>query len=178
MAAHPVPGKLYIGPTNATTGGTQVTGVEGDQFSFDDGRGVRHFGGGLEADNWVTLAGAPERPAALEIPVRDVSSTTLQLLFSMLSTGTGLDSHGGNGTAPHGTPPSVALVIRPKDTTQDYFYGPAWRLHADSVKRLVWSRNVWHYEGSLLVLAPHRSSAGKKAYMKGTASAINTYYGL
>lgn len=178
MAATPIPGKLYHTPTNATTGGTQVTGIEGDEFSFDDGRGVRHFGGGLEADNWVTLAGPPEKPAALIIPVRDVSSTTLQMLFSLLSTGTGLDSHVGNSTAPHGVPPSLALVIRPKDTTQDYFYGPAWRLHADSVKRLTWSRNVWHYDGSLLVLAPHRSSAGKKAYMKGTATAINTYYGL
>lgn len=178
MAATPIPATLHINPTNATSGGTQITGIEEDRVVFDDGRGVLTFGGGLEADNWVTLAGPAVRPASLTLVVHNVTSTTLQLLFSLLSTGTGIDSHGGNGTAPYGVPPSVAIGLRPKDTTQDYFYGPAWRLHADSVKRLTWSRNVWHYDGSLLVLAPHRSSAGKKAYMKGTATAINTYYGL
>ena len=179
MTAGPVPGTLHINPTAAAAGGTQVVGIDGDRMEFDDGAGVRHFGGGLEADNWVTLRRPGEKPPALSIPVRDVSATSLQLLFSLLSTGTGLDSHGGNSTAVHGVPPSVALVIRPKDTNQDYLYGPAWRLHQDSRALLVWARNEWHYSGSLLVLAPHRSTDGtKQAFKKATAAAINTAYGL
>lgn len=179
MTAGPIPGKLYIDPTDATTGGTQVVGIAEDAMVFDDGRGVQHFGSGLESDAWTSIQGPAETPPKLVIPLRDISATTLQLLFSMLSTGTGIDSHGGNSVGIHGNLPSVALVIRPKDTTQDYFYGPRWKLHQDSVKRITWSRNVAHFDGSELALCPQRSLDGtKQAFKKGTASAINTAYGL
>lgn len=179
MSVTAIPGKPFINPTDATTGGTQIKGIFEDRIEFDDGRGTRHFGSGLESDAWTTIAAPAERPPALIIPVRDVAATTLQLLFSLLSTGSGIDSHGGNSVAVHGDPPAVALVIRPKDTTQDYFYGPRWKLHQDTEKRLVWSQGVAHFEGSVLMLCPQRSQDGTlQAFKKGTASAINTVYSL
>ena len=178
MAAHPVPGLVFINPTAAAAGGTQLRGIFDDQVEFEDGTEVEHHGGGLEADSWVTTR-KQGRPAVLLIPVRDVSSTTIQLLLGLLSTGTGADSNGGTGIGVHGVPPAVSLAIRPRDTGQDYFYSPRMVLHERSVKRIVWSRTVPKYDGSVLALCPERSLDGtKQAYKLGTAAAINTTYGL
>lgn len=179
MAAHPTPGKVFYNPTSAAVAGTQIYGIADDRVEFDDGAGVQAFGTGLEADAWAIQRAPGERPAALYIPVRDVSSTTMQLLFSLLSTGSTMHSHGGNGVAVHGDPPSVALVVRPKDTTQNYLYGPRWKMHPLCERRLTWHRGVFRYADSLLVLAPLRSLDGtKKAFMEDTVANINTYYGL
>lgn len=179
MPASPLPGKLYIDPTSAGAGGTLVTGIADDRIEWDDGIATRHFGAGLEADNWTTLRAPSDAPPRLIIPVRDVSSATLQLLFSLVSTGTGMHSHGGNSTPIHGDPPGVALVIRPKSASASLLYGPRWKLHAESEKRIVWSRTSMRYEGSLLVLAPQRSlDHTKRAFMEDTAENIDSYYEL
>jgi hypothetical protein len=178
MAAKPRPGKLYIDPTSAAVGGTLLAGILDDRIEFDDGRTVRHFGAGPEIDNWATLAAPAASPAKLIIPVRDVSAATMQLLLALLSTGTAIHSSGGQGTATHGMPPSVALALRPKDGSE-ILYGPRWTLHAESVKRLVWSRTAMRYEGSQLVLAPHRSlDHTKRAFMEDSAANIDAHYGL
>lgn len=178
MSAHPRPGKLYIDPTSANVGGTLLAGIFEDRIEFDDGRGVRHFGAGPEIDNWATLAAPATVPARLIIPLRDVSAATLQLLFALLSTGTAIHSHGGQSTAAHGNPPSVALALRPKDGGS-ILYGPRWKLHAESEKRVIWSRTVMRYEGSRLVLAPHRSlDHTKRAFMEDSAANIDSHYGM
>lgn len=179
MSAHPVPGYVYTAPTSAAVGGTLVNGLVEDRIEWEDGRGVRAFGSGLEADAWSMVPVQGEKPPALILPVRDVAAATLQLLFSHLSTGTTMHSHGGQGVPPFGDLPGVALVVRPKDTSQLYLYGPRWKMHPDCVKRLTWHRNVARFDGSLLVLCPQRSLDGsKKAFMFDSVSNINTYYGL
>jgi hypothetical protein len=179
MSAHPVPGKVFITPTSAAVGGTQVTGIFEDRVEFDDGTKTEHYGTGLEADAWGTLRAPGDAPAALYIPLRDVSSVTMQLLLSLLSTGANMHSHGGGSTPIHGDPPGVALVIRPKDTTQNYLYGPRWKLHKLCEKRIVWSRKALRFEGNTLILAPHRSlDSTKKAFMEDTPANINSHYGL
>jgi hypothetical protein len=177
LAAHPVPVTVHVNPSSATAGGTQVVGIANDEVAFEELANVRHLGGGLESDNWVTVRSTAEAPAKLIIPVRDVSALTLQLLLALLGTGSNVHSHGGNSTAIHGDAPGVALGLRPKDTGQKYLYGPNWKLHRDSRARIVWSRNRMLYDGSELILAPHRSTDGtKKAYMHDSAAAINAHY--
>lgn len=179
MAVKPLRGELYLTPTSAAVGGTRIQGIVEDRIEWEDGAGTAHFGGGLEADNWITIRRPNAQPARLTIPLRDVASTTLQLLFAMLSTGTGFDTHGGNGTAIHGLAPTAALVVRPVTSGELFLYGPRWALHAESLARLTWSRKVARYDGSTLILAPQRSLDGtKKAAMFATAANINSHYGL
>lgn len=181
MSAHPIPGKVFIDPTSAAVGGTQVVGIAEDAIEFDPRLKVEHDGSGLEADAWVTTRGRSDGPPVLSLPVRDVSSTTLKLLLSLLSTGVAVASHGGNATTVHGTPTAVALVIRPQETTtpQDYFYGGRWVLHEESIALLTWNRGEMRYAGSVLRLCPERSLDGsEKAYMLDSVANIDTHYGL
>lgn len=179
MTAGPLPATLWISPTQANVGGTQVRGIFEDAITWDDGVGAAHFGGGLESDNWTTIRRPDATPPKLIIPIRNVNAQSLTLLFSLLSAGSNVVSHGSPSTAVHGNPPAVALALRPKDTTQLFLYGPRWTLHADSVKRLTWHRNRAHYDGAELALAPSRSlDHTLRAFMFDTAANIDTYYGL
>lgn len=176
MAAHALPGKLYIGPTNATTGGTQLVGIAEDQTTFEDGVQVQAWGADLAPDAWSVLR-LPGLPPALRIGLQDVSTTGRQLILSALGTGSNAVSSGGNGTAIGAEPPSVALVIRPRDTGQLYFYAPAMRVHPDHIARLTWSREAPFFDA--VVLLPCRPSGGTtRAWMLDTAANINTHYGL
>lgn len=177
MAASPLPGKLYLEPTTAGAGGTQIVGISEDRIEWEDGIETRHVGAGLDSDDWETLRAPSEMPPRLIIPVRDVSSVTLQLLFSLLSTGTGMKSHGANTVGIHGVAPGWALALR-ANVGNEILYSPRWKLHAESVKRIVWSRSAMRYEGSELMLAPHRSLDGKRAFMLDTAANIDAYYEL
>ena len=178
MAAHPVPGKLYINPTNATTGGTQLVGIAGDRTVFDDGGEVRAYGTGLEPDAW-TVVRAPGRPPKLTLALGDVSSVARQMILALWGTGANAVSAGGNGTSVFAAPPAVALVIRPTDTSQLYWYSPRVVLHPEHVARLLWSRTDAVWQDAMLALLPRRSADGtKRAWMLDTAANINTHYGL
>lgn len=178
MAAHPVPGKLYINPTNATTGGTQLVGIAGDRTVFDDGGEVKAYGSGLEPDAWAVIR-TPGRPPKLELALGDVSSTGRQMILALWGTGSDAVSAGGSGTSVHAAPPAVSLVIRPRDTTQLYWYSPRVVLHPDHVAKLLWSRGEFVWQDALLALLPRRSADGtKRAWMLGTAANINSHYGL
>lgn len=177
MAAHPRPGKLYLEPTSAAAGGTQIVGIFEDRIEWDDGIQTVHVGAGLAGDDWETLRAPSDSPPRLIIPVRDVSSTTLQLLFSLLGTGSSIRSDGAGTVGVHGVAPGWALALRPNDGSA-ILYGPRWKLHAESVKRIVWSRTAMRYEGAELILAPHRSLSGKRAFMEDTAENIDAHYEL
>lgn len=176
MAAHAIPGKVYITPTNATTGGTQLVGLADDRITFEDGVQVAAWGADLQPDAWDVVR-LPGKPPALRLGLQDVSATGRQVILAALGTGSNAVSAGGNGTAIGASPPSVALVVRPRDTSQLYLYGPAWRLHPLHEGRLVLARDLPFFDS--LVLLPCRSADGtKRAWMLDTAANINSHYGL
>lgn len=178
MARHPIPGVAYLAPTNATTGGTQLVGIDGRRIEFDDGAEIRAFGSGLEDDAWCAVR-VKGRPPALRLALQDVSATARKLLYSILSSGgSSLNSDGGNVPLFHGGG-AYALVIRPDDTSQLYFYAPRLVLHPESRAKMVWSNTGGHFAGSELILLPERSLDGtKRAWMLDTAANLNSHYGL
>lgn len=181
MAVKSIAGLPYLSPTQADgASGTLLAGILEDQVEFEDGLTDRAFGSGLEADAWTSVA-TPGRRPAIYLPVQDVSAETNKLLWMLRSTGTGIDSAGGNGVGLHASPPGYSLVIRPRSSGETtYWYFPRVSIDAErSVVRVSWSRNGRRFNGSALVLYPRRSLDGsKKAWMEGTYTAINTYYGL
>lgn len=180
MSVYALAGQVYAAPTQIDgVSGTPLQGILEDEIIFEDGMNVEMHGSGLEADAWTSIA-VPGGPPKLYLPLQDVAAVTNQIMWMLRSTGTGLDSSGGNGVGLYGTPPSVALVIRPRAVALDsYWYSPRLTLHPDSIKRVVWSRNSRRFEGSALVLFPKRSLDGtKQAWKQGTYAALNTAYGL
>lgn len=179
MAAGPIPGRVFLAPTSAAVGGTQVRGLFEDSIGFDDGTLTEHYGAGLESDNWTTVRTPSTTPPKLILPIRDQTTQGFQLLLSLLSDGASVHSSGGVSTAVHGTPPSVILAVRPKDTTQKYLYGPRWYMHRDTVKRITWHRNLFHFDGASLELAPSRSlDHTLRAFMLDTPANIDAHYSL
>jgi hypothetical protein len=178
MTATAIPGKVYISPTDATSGGTQLVGIAEDAITFDDGVEVKVYGAGLEPDNWASIR-VPGRPPKLLLSLGDVSDTARKLFFAAWGTGSNAVSAGGSGISVHAAPPAVSLVIRPRDTSQLYFYSPRVVLHPDHVAKLLWSRTETHWRDAVLTLLPMRSSDNsKRAWMLDTAANINTHYGL
>jgi hypothetical protein len=180
MAVFALAGKVYLAPTQVDgASGTLLTGILEDRIEFDDGSDVEVHGSGLEADAWTTVR-VPRRPPALYLPLHNVDANTYKLLMMLASTGTGLDSSGGNSVGLYGMPPSYSLVIRPLATAYDnYWYSPRVTLHPESVKKLVWARNTKRFEGSNLILLTKRSLDGtKQAWKEGTYAALNTAYSL
>lgn len=181
MPANPVPGALYLNPTNATTGGTKLMAVERNQIEWEDGARVRHIGTGVDPDAWETIR-APGETALLRIPMRDESATARKLLHSLLTTsGNALDSDpaAGGGTGMFRPAPNFALGFRPDDTTQLYFYAPRASMREDARLRRLASRVFTTYHESDLILALLRNLAGTKEALKfDTAANINTYFGL
>lgn len=178
MAVHAIPGILVLDPTDATTGGTNIVGIDDDGIEFDDGREFRVVGSGFQRDAFDILPTRGRAPV-LRLPLRDQGSTSMQLLFDYLSIGTAIHSDGGQASPNYVSTAVGALLIRPVDTTQLYFYGPRWVLHPENEGRIVWHRNRLHFDGSVLALTPRRSINGTlRAWSRDTAANINSYYGL
>lgn len=181
MAAYALAGKVYLAPTQVDgASGTLLAGILEDEIVFEDGLSDEAYGSGLEADAWTSVVVPGQRPK-LYLPLQDVAAVTNQLLWMLRSTGTGIDSAGGNGVGISGSPPAYAMVIRPRETAYDsYWYFPRVSIHAqESIVRVKWSRNGKRFDGSALVLYPRRSADGtKQAWKQGTYSALNTAYGL
>lgn len=181
MAVRPLSCLVYLNPSQIDgASGTPLEGIEGDEVYFEDGlRDVEH-GSGLEADAWTSVVTPGTRPM-LVIPLRDVVAATNQIAWMLRSTGTGIDSAGGNGVGLFASPPAVALVIRPRVTAiDDYWYFPRLSVNATASQiRVTWARNTKRFEGMGLVLYPRRSADGtKQAWKQGTYAALNTAYGL
>lgn len=180
MAVRPIPGIPYLNPTQIDgSSGTPLEGILNDEIIFEDGRREEAHGSGLEDDAWTSMVLPGERPK-LFLPLQNVEAATHQLLFATRSTGTGLDSDGGNGVPNYGVPTGPALVIRPRAAAEtSFWYSPRVVWHGESIARLAWSRNGRRFEGAVLVLFPRRSLDGtKQAWKEGTSSALNTAYGL
>lgn len=181
MAVKSIAGLVYLAPTQADgVSGTPLTGILDDQVEFEDGLTDEAHGSGLEADAWTSVVVPGNRPA-IYLPLQDVSAETNKLLWMLRSTGTGIDSAAGNGVGLYGSPPGYSLVIRPRASAEaTYWYFPRVSIDAQrSIVRVTWSRLGKRHSASALVLYPRRSADGtKKAWMEGTHTAINTYYGL
>ncbi len=181
MAGNPVPGAIYLNPTNATTGGTKLIAIERNRIEWEDGVKVRHVGTGVDPDAWETLR-TPGRPALLRIAMRDESATARKLVHSALSTsGSSLNSDpaAGSGTYMFQPMPGNALGFRPDDTSELYLYTPRAAIAEDAEIRRLASRIFTTYHESDLILALQRSLDGsKQAFKWDTAAAINSYYGL
>ena len=178
MARHPIPGIAYLAPTNATTGGTQLVGIDGRRIEFDDGERTREIANHITADSFITIR-APGVSPMLRLALQDVSATARKLLYSLLTSGgSSLQSHAGNNYV-FNPATAYALVIRPDDTSQLYWYSSRLTMHAESRAKMIWSNTGGHFAGSELILLPERSLDGtKRAWMLDTAANINTHYGL
>lgn len=184
MAAvvYATPGSLYLTPTNATTGGTLIAGVEEQAISFAPGIETRLRRNGVGTASGFRVRHGRLQAPRLIIPLRQQDATGLKLLLSHLTTdGSTLRPTGGTATKEFAKLPTFALVLRPTDTTQKYLYAPNWALTDESAQLILHSDSAAQLEGAVLVLVATRPTdaySGSPSYLWGTAAAINTAYNL
>lgn len=176
------PGKLYLAPTNATTGGTLIGGIEEQSISLVVSSQTRLRRNGVgSASGFRVRHGRLDAPRLI-VPLRQQDATALKILFSHLTTdGSTLRPVGGTAAKEFEKLPTFALGWRPNDTTQNYFYGPNWAVSDESAQLILHSEQAAELEGAALVLVatrPTDAQSGSDAYMIDTAANINTAYGL
>lgn len=184
MAAvvYATPGSLYLTPTNATTGGTLIAGVEEQAISFAPGIETRLRRNGVGTASGFRVRHGRLQAPRLIIPLRQQDTTGLKILFSHLTTdGSTFRATGGTSSAEFAKLPTFALVLRPTDTTQKYLYAPNWALTDESAAAVLHSDSAAQLADVTLVLVatrPTNATSGSPPYLWGTAAAINTAYGL
>lgn len=174
------PGAPYVTPTDATTGGTLLAGIEEQSISFDPGLETRLRRTGVGASAGYRMRAGRVQPARLIMPLRDQSSAALKILFSQLTTsGTTFRDKGGTAAAEFAKLPTFAIVLRPKSTSEKYLYAPNWALSQESAQLVLHHENGPQLSDAVLVLvATKPSNATGPAWMWDTAANIDTAYGL
>lgn len=184
MAAnvYATPGSLYLSPTNATTGGTLIGGVEEQSISLVVSDEVRLRRNGVGSSSGFRLRHGRLNPPRLIIPLRQQDATALKILFSHLTTdGTTFRETGGTATKEFAALPTFAIVLRPKNTGEKYLYSPNWSVADESLHLVNHSEDASQLEGvSMVMIAgrPTDAQSGSPAYLWDTAANINTAYGL
>lgn len=178
-SVYAVPGRLFVSPTSATVGGTELVGVENRRHEFDTGRRSRIVKGGLEQDAFRAIA-APSAPAVLTLLPRGDTTQLMQTLFGLnLATGGGLQSSGAGVLKDGEIPTRFAIVLRPFDATQKYLYSPSWQIHPESLPFVVWDPVLPRFSGAVLKLFAGRvPGGGVPAVAHDSAAAIDALYGL
>ena len=184
MAANvfPTPGKLYLAPTNATTGGTLISGIDEQAVTLAVGTETRLRRTGVGADSGFRVRHGRLVAPRLVIPLRQQDATALKILFSHLTTsGTSFRPTGGTSTKEFAKLPTFAMVVRPDDTTQKYLYSPNWAVSDESTQAVLTNDSSPQLEGNVLVLVatrPTDAQASSPSYLWDTSANINTAYGL
>lgn len=174
------PGELYLSPTNATTGGTLISGVEEQDISMTVSPDVRVFRTGIGVNAGFTMLRGRQEPARLLIPLRQQDTTGLKILLSHLTTSGGsIRPTGGTATAELRALPSFALILRPKSTSEKYLYSPYWQVSPEQELAVLHSEDGAQLEGNILVLvATQAVGVSTPPWLWDTAANINTAYGL
>lgn len=182
MAAvvYATPGALYLAPTDATTGGTLIAGVQEQNIALQIGLETRMRRSGVGTSAGFRVRHGRIRETRLIIPLRQQDTTGLKILLSHLTTdGSTFRPTGGTSAAEFAKLPTFALVLRPTNTSQKYLYSPNWALTDESSALVVHNDQAAQLEGASLVLVATRpTNATGPAWMWDTAANINTAYGL
>lgn len=182
MAAvvYATPGKLYLTPTNATTGGTLLAGVEERNIRFVENIETRRRKTGVGASSGYRERRGRVGAAYLIIPFRGHDANTLKIAFSHLTTdGATIRPTGGTSTAPFAKMPTFALILRPDNTSEKYIYSPNWALTQLSELSFLSNDDLPVMDGVVAVLEANRpTNATGPAYLRDTAANINSAYGL
>lgn len=184
MAAnvYATPGSLYLAPTDATTGGTLIGGVEEQSIvlALSSRTRLRRNGVGT-ASGYRVRHGRLEAPRLI-VPLRQQDSTALKILFSHLTTdGTTFRATGGTATKEFAKLPTFAMVLRPSSTSEKYLYSPNWAVTDESAQSILHSEQGPQLDGAALVLVatrPTDAQSGSPSYLWDTAANIDTAYGL
>lgn len=182
MAAvvYSTPGTLHLTPTNATTGGTPIVGIEERNITLLAPSDVRVFRTGIGANAGFTTLRGRQEPAMLIIPLRQQDTTGLKILLSHLTTdGATMRPTGGTATAELRTLPAFAMVVRPDLTSQKYLYAPYWRVAPEQEQAIMHSDDLPQLDGNALVLiATQAVGVTTPPWLWDTAANINTAYSL
>lgn len=172
---HPTPGQLFLNPTSAEVGGTQIKGIEERmiQFSWPSDVVVRRSGVGTGSGFISRLR--RDNPAILAIPFRSHSANAIKILWSHLTTsGTGISE--GAGTHPHEVLPSFSLIVRPLLDTENYIYAPKWRLMTENDQGLLYHRLLPVFSNNTLFLIANDPEADVEPVMWDSSTAIDLEY--
>ncbi len=185
MATYGLSGKLYTAPTTAHTGGTIVKGVVDDMadtFSVQFSAPVDYCRTGLGAKGGIESRIGHEGPLVLLVPLKDNGAASLTILLSHLTTaGANFVPTGTGATKAHGTSPYFAMVVRPNDATELHLYSPAWRIAENADLKAIYGQdaNVKMFGENILPLIANKlPGQTTRAWMLGTAAAIDTEYGF
>jgi hypothetical protein len=170
-------GDLVLSPTNATTGGTVLGGLDADQairLSIPHGVVTRRFG--LRRDKVRSRARMVQPPAFLICPVmgKDVDSVKLRFAAHSID-GVSVVSSGANALLAGRQPLAVPALIRPRVATEDYIYFPALQLHTETEAFINRSPAEFHqYADTALILLPGVPQLKDIAAVTvGSASVVN-----
>lgn len=185
MAVYPLSGKIYTSPTQAHSGGTLVPGVVDnvqDNFSVQFSTPVEYARTALGAQGGIESRVGHEGPLILLVPLKDNGAASLTILLSHLTTaGAYFVPTGTGATKAHGQPPSFAMVVRPISATELHLYAPAWRVAENADLRAIYGQDssVTMFGQNILPLIANKAPGQTtRAWMIGTAAAIDTEYGL
>lgn len=174
-------GTLYIAPTSALVGGTELQGMQqGAAITIVQDPGVKYERHGLEADAVRAYRDPAPAPPYLVIPAQGGDATTLKLLWAHLtSNGTQIASGGSYHVPGAHTMREYSAIIRPWDTTQRYWYFPRLQLH-DTARPLMNRDRIIRElaESNLILLCARLDNSDYPAIGYGTAAEIDSLFGL
>lgn len=175
-----VQGSLYVSPTNATTGGTLVAGIEENTILLElTGEYVRRRNGvGPNAGFRSYMQRV--RSARMIIPLRDQSVEGLKLQFAQATTdGLDMRSTGGTANLQFTALPTTPAVVRPGLATEKHLYSAAWAFDEDSEAVVQYSDLLPQHDGAVVVLLANKvSNLTGPMYGWAPSADINTMFGL
>jgi hypothetical protein len=176
------PGSLYLAPTDATTGGTLIGGIEEQSISLVLSMRSRLRRNGVgSASGFRVRHGRLEAPRLI-VPLRQQDATALKILFSHLTTdGSTFRPVGGTATDEFAKLPTFSMVLRPSSTGEKYIYSPNWAVTDESAHLIMHSEQMAQLDGAALVLVatrPTDAQSGSPAYLWDSAANIDTAFGL
>lgn len=175
-------GDLYLAPTTATVGGTKLPGLDPQRpIRLITPHGIRTERHGYERDAVQSYVEPADEPNQLVLPAAGHDANTLKLLFATITAdGATIQSAGGNALKAARLARETAAVVRPRDTSEMYWYMPRLQLFEDALPLM--NRGYPDFAGiddSLLVMLCARPlSSLQDAVFIGAPSDINSHYNL
>lgn len=174
MDGYAVMGDVYLDPDSASSGGTLLRGLDPSRpIRIIPPAGVKteHFGGALDA---VRSYRAQTGPWTIIIPCVGQNANAIKMaLQSYTADGVTAQSSGTGTQALGAVAREFNVVIRPRDTTEDYWYFPRLQLFETADISLNRSRIEFvQLDDTLLVMVAARPYSDVPAATIGSSSTV------
>lgn len=175
------PGSVYLTPTTVTgTTGTLLDGIEEKQISMAIDAELIRARNGVSANAGFRMRMGRIQACRLLLPWRRQDTNGLKMLLSQLTTdGSTMRPTGGTSTAEFAKLPVFAVIIRPRSTSEKYWYAPNCAISENTIQNIMHSEDLPQLGASVLELIPTRpSNATGPAWMWASAASIASAYSL